>query len=137
MTLFERFLRSAGPSQFARHLLGEQFPKRRHFVAFGPRHLRAGAVMCEIFQPQIESIELVVVAQDVAKRLKLLGLAVGGEPHHFVFITEFQEAQILRDRRIVQSQRMGKGDGPVNFHSVAYPEAAHRAGKVTKAVGRQ
>src|SRR5438876_5642747 len=83
----------------------------------------------EILQTQMEAAELGVMAQDVAKCLKLFGLAIRSHAHHFVFVAESRKAQILCDCRVIQAERMGEGDCAINLHAVAHPEAPHGAGK--------
>ena len=51
---------------------------------------------------------------DLLEFLFILGLAVSGQTHHFVLIAISGEAQILAQRRIVDSQRMRKSDGTLN-----------------------
>src|ERR1043166_7263986 len=39
------------------------------------------------------------------------------QAHHFVFVAEFQESQILGYRAVIQSQRMWECYGPMNIHA--------------------
>src|SRR5690348_6373882 len=134
MTLVERLFQGARGAQFARHFLRKQFPKRGHLVAFGPRHLRAGPMMREIFQAQMEAGELVVVAQNVAKYFKSLRLTVRGQAHHFVFVTELRKAEILRDCGVIQAERVWERDCASDLHPIADPQAPHSACKVAQTI---
>src|SRR2546422_4363896 len=71
-----------------------------------------------------------VRAHDVAESVELLGLPVGGETHHFVFVAEFQEAEILCQRRVIQPERMRKRHGALNFHPRPCTCPPHRAGEI-------
>src|ERR1700688_481739 len=65
----------------------------------------------------------------------MLGLAISAEAHHFVFIAEFQEAEILRDGAVKKPQRVRKRDGAVDIHAAALTNAPHGAGKISEAIG--
>src|SRR5207249_1966516 len=67
-------------------------------------HLASPPLAAETRSPG--RIELGVVAQDVAKCLKLFGLAIRSHAHHFVFVAESRKAQILCDCRVIQAERM-------------------------------
>src|SRR6266478_82295 len=72
---------------------------------------------------------------DVAKLLQKFWLAVSGESHYFVFVTKFQEAEILRHRAVIKSKRMRKRNRSVNFHAPAETRTPHRARKIAQSVG--
>src|SRR5580700_12332103 len=93
--------------------------------------------MREIVEAELEAEIAAVVAEaeDVAEGLEVCGLAVGGEAHHFVLVAEFQEAEILRDRAVIETERMGEDDRAVNAHAVAGAHAPHGAGEIAEAVG--
>src|SRR5256885_9343185 len=90
--------------------------------------------MCEILQSQMETGELVAVAQDVAEGFKLFRLAIRSQAHHFVFVTKLRKAQILRDCGVIQAERVRKWNCAVNLHAVADPQAPHGARKVTETI---
>src|SRR5206468_6378626 len=72
---------------------------------------------------------------DVAKLLQEFGLTVSAEPHYFVFVTKFQEAEILRHRAVIKSKRMRKRNRSVNIHAPAETRTPHRARKIAQSVG--
>ena len=65
----------------------------------------------------------------------MLRLAVSRETHHFVFIAEFQEAEILRHGAVVQAERVGKSDGAVDVHAISAARSPHGTREITEAVG--
>src|SRR5215469_12061019 len=96
--------------------------------------------MREIFQAQPEAKVSTVrtKAHNVAKRFHVFRLAVSGQTHHLVFVGEFQEAEVLRHRAVVQTQRMRKSDGVSNLHAIAPAHSPHRTGKIAETVrGKQ
>ncbi len=104
----------AGPRRFSRY--GEKRrPRTGVLVAVAPGHFRALALMREIFEAEAEGERLVGV-NDAAKFLEKFGLAVRGEAHHFVFVAEFPEAEILRERGVIHSERMRKSDFAERAH---------------------
>ena len=93
--------------------------------------------MGEIVEVQAET-ELAIVgaeAHDIAKGVEILRLAVRSETHHFVFVAEFQEAEILGHGAVVEAEGVGKCDGAINVHAVAAAGAPHGTGEITEAVG--
>src|ERR1700686_2153276 len=107
VALLERLIRTAYRSEVASHFGREQFSKSGGLVGFGPAHFRSGAMMGEVVEAETETVgaRLFVKADDIAKSFKIIGLTVGAKAHHFVFIAEFQEAEILRDSAVKKSQR--------------------------------
>ena len=104
------------------------------FIGVAPGHLRPGAVVLEIFQAQAEA-DAAVGADDAAEFIEIGRLAICGQAHHFVFVAEFAESQILRHRRVVHPQRMREGDRAVNLHAIAVAGAPHGAGEIAQPVG--
>src|SRR5215831_3289614 len=90
----------------------------------------------KVIEPEAEPVAAgaILETHDVAKEFQLFGLSVGGQPHDFVFVAKFQEAKILRDRAVKESQRMRKRNGPFDFHAAAAAGSPHSAGKITEAV---
>src|SRR5258707_10532155 len=90
-------------------------------------------MMREIFQAEAKSGALCMY--DVAKFRQKFRVAVRSEAHHFVFVTEFQKAEILRDRTVIKPQRMRKRDRTVNVHAPFEARAPHRTRKIAQSVG--
>src|ERR1700737_5027188 len=137
MALLERLIRTPHRSEVASQFGREQFAKSGGFVGFRPAHFRSSAMVGEVVEAETETVttRIFVEADDVAKGFKLIGPAIGAEAHHFVFIAEFQEAEILGDGAVKKSQRMRERDGAVNVHAVAVSNAPHGAGKIPEAIG--
>src|ERR1700693_5346540 len=74
-------------------------------------------------------------ADDVAEGFNTIGLAIGTEAHHFVFVAEFQEAEILRDGAVKKAQRVRESNGAVDVHATAVANTPHGAGKIAEAIG--
>src|SRR5262245_11891628 len=92
--------------------------------------------MREISQRQMKSGT--VRMNYLAKLLEKLRFAVRAKPHHFVFVAEFQKSQILRDRAVVESQRMGKRYRSMHVHPPLKSRPPHRTRKIAKPVrGKQ
>src|ERR1700720_1592472 len=89
----ERLFRTAHWPEMASQFGRKKFAERGSFVGFGPAHFGSSAVVGEVVEAEAETVDarIFVEADDVAKRCEMLGLAVGAEAHHFVFIAEFQE----------------------------------------------
>ena len=69
--------------------------------------------MPEIFQGQPEgSVRL--DAHDLAHLCEVIWFAVGRQPHHFVLVAVVGKPDELRQRRIKNSERMGKVNPLVN-----------------------
>jgi len=138
MALLDRFIGLARRcSEKTRHVIGKHFAENGRLVGFGPGHFRAGLVMREVVEAELEAEIAAVVAEpeDVAKGFEVRGLAVGGEAHHFVFVAKFQEAEILGDRAVIEAERMGEGDRAVDAHAIAAARAPHGAGEIAEAIG--
>src|ERR1700722_281445 len=86
-------------------------------------------------EPETVDARVFIEADDVAKGFQMLGLAISAEPHHFVFIAEFQEAKILRDSAVKKSKRMRKRHRAVDVHAAALGDTPHGAGKIAQAIG--
>ena len=91
--------------------------------------------MREEFEAEAEAAALVLVLQDGAEGVEIGRLAVSRQAHHFVFIAVLQEAEILGDRRVVQSERMRKSNCPKDVQAVSPARCPHGAGEVAQAVG--
>jgi len=138
--LLQRFFGSANRSQALRHFIRKHFAERRRLIGFGPGHFRARAVMREVIEPQAEAVPVgaAIKAHDVAKSAELFRVAVSGEPHDFVLVAKFQEAEILRHRAVKQSKRMRECYRPVDPHAVALAGAPHGAREIAESVcGKQ
>src|SRR5487761_902639 len=133
VALFEWLFGRARAAKLLFQERGKQASEHRCLAGLSPCHLRPAPVMSEIAEIQAEADGL-LGAPDSSKFAKICGRAVRGEPHHLVFIAEFQKSEILRHRRIKHSQRMGKGDraGDANPRSLAH--APHRAREIAQAV---
>src|SRR5947207_13488908 len=106
-------------------------------MAFGPGHFRASAVMRKVPKPQAETVAIgaAIKTHHVAKIAELFRVAISGEPHDFVLVAKFQEAEILRHRGVKQPQRMRKSYRPVDPHAVVGAGAPHGARDIAEAVG--
>src|SRR5437879_1331366 len=93
--------------------------------------------MREVPKPQAEAVAVgaMIKAHDVAKSAELFRMAICGEPHDFVLVAKFQEAEILRHRAVKQPQRMRKSHRPIDPHAIAGASAPHGASEIAEAVG--
>src|SRR2546423_4293708 len=140
MPLLKSFFRCTRGTQLPNHSFRKQFAKRGRLVGVRPGHLRPSPVVHEIFESKakIFSASIRVKPHYVPKGFELLRLAVRRQAHHFVFVAKFQESEILRHGRVVQSKGMGKRDGIFNLHAIARTDTPHRAGEITQAIrGKQ
>src|SRR5215475_6901317 len=95
-------------------------------------------MMNEIVQPQIEARLSVLPEQhDLAEFVLELRLAVRSEPHHLVLVAVFPKAQVLRDRRVEETERVREGDRSGNRQFLVTAYAPHRAGEISQSVDRQ
>src|SRR5439155_21665008 len=115
VALLERFFGSANWSQPLGHVPRKHFAERGGLLAFGPGHFRASAVMRKVRQPQAETVAsgAAIKTHHVAKRAELVRVARSGEPHDFVVVAKFQEAEILSHRGVKQTQPKRKSYRPV------------------------
>src|ERR1700675_706103 len=106
VALLERLIRTAHPSEVTSQFGRKQFAESGGFVGFRPAHFRSSAVVDEVVEAETETVGagVFVEAHDVAKGVKLIGPAISAETHHFIFIAEFQEAEILGDGAVKKSQ---------------------------------
>ena len=137
VAILERRFRIARGPQPLRHRLRIHPPERRGLVSFRPTHLRTCAVVNEVMEAETKRgiIRAPVRAHNVSENIELLGLPVGGETHHLVLVAEFQEAEILCQRRVIQPERMRKRHGTLNFHARPCARPPHCAGEITQSVG--
>ncbi len=82
--------------------------------------------MREIFKAEPEG-QRPIGAHDAAKFVQISGLAIGGEAHHFVFIAELPEAEILRERGVIHPQRMRESNFAQSVHVADLRQCAHMA----------
>ena len=122
-----------GPETFF-EIRGEKAAEHRGAVGLAPGHVGALALVREIFQAQAEGKRRVHV-NDAAKFIEEFRLAVGGEAHHFVFVAEFPEAEILRERGVIHAERMRESDFAEVLHARAFAQRPHGAGEIAEAVG--
>ena len=61
--------------------------------------------MREILQSQCKAFT-VTIADDVLKFFNVVGLAVGSESHHLVFVLQRDHSQVPRDQRIQPADRI-------------------------------
>src|SRR5580704_1693814 len=109
MPLFEWFAVLARWAQAFFQIRGEEPAEHWRLICFPPSHIGALALMGEIFKAQPERKRAIGI-NDTSKLVQKFRLAVGRETHHFVLVTEFPEANVLGEGRVVQPQRMGKSD---------------------------
>ncbi len=76
-------------------------------------------------------------AHNFAKSIEKLRRAVSGQAHHFVFISEFPETEILRQRGVIHPQRMRKRGRPVGRKSCARAIRPHRTREIAKPIHRK
>src|SRR5688572_12480344 len=109
MTALDRRTGLSRRPQALLKMIGVEFPD--HWRTFIPGDLGPDFMVNEIIQPQLEARLSVPLQQhDLVEFILELRLAVRSEPHHLVLIAVFPEAQILRNRRIEEAQRMREGD---------------------------
>src|SRR5271165_6500145 len=94
-------------------------------------------MVLEIVKAQAEA-DAAVGVNNFSEFVEVSRLAVRGEAHHFVFVAEFPEAEVLRNRGVIHAERMRKGNGPIDMHAIAAAGTPHGAGEISKAVsGKQ
>src|ERR1051325_4509238 len=92
--------------------------------------------MDEMLEPEVKP-ELAVELHDLLEVVAVLRLAVRAEPHHFVFVAVLPEAQILRQRRVEDSERVRKSDRAIDRELIAASDSPHAAGEISQPVDRQ
>src|ERR1700730_1062607 len=135
VTLLEWFIGTAHRSELASQFRRKQFAQSGGLVGLSPTHFRSGAMVDEVIETKAETVGagIFVKANDVAKGFQMIWPAIGAEAHHFVFIAEFKEPEILRDGAVKKSQRMRKRNGAVDVHAAAAAAAPHGAGNIAEA----
>src|ERR1700693_3598136 len=132
MALLQWLIGTAHGTEVASQFGREQFSKSGSLVGFGPTHLGSGAMVGEVIEAEAKTVGagIFVEAHNVAEAFQLIGLTIGAEAHHFVFIAEFQEAEILSDGAVKKAKRVREGDSAVDLHAAAVSNAPHGAGKI-------
>src|SRR4029077_5093009 len=103
-----------------------------HRLSSVPSHLHTFRVVGEVVQ-----IEPTLILLRPGYPTNLFGkarLAVGGEPHHLVFVPVFWEAEELRKCGIENAQRMREGNRPSDFYSIPSSYTPHHTAEIAEAV---
>src|ERR1700722_3502074 len=103
-------------------------------ICFSPTHVRALALMREIFQAQVER-QRPVGMDDEQKLLQKFRLAVSRQAHHFVFVAEFPEADVLGQRGVIHSQRMREPNFAEWMHFRPFAKRPHATCEISQTVG--
>src|SRR5229473_5031447 len=108
MPLFKRLFGLARQAEPPRHLVRKQLAESGRLVGFCPTHLRASAVMYEVVEskPEIVVPGSRVELHDLTEHSELFRLAVSRQAHDFVLVAELEEAEVLRNCRVIETQRM-------------------------------
>ena len=133
MHLLDRSRRIARRPQALGHIVGEHRAQLGSLVGIAPGHLRAGAMVFEILEPQPEA-DASIGADDAAELVEEGRLAVGAQAHHFVFIAELSKSQVLRDSRVIHTEGMWKRNRPVDVHAIAEAASPHGAGEIAEPI---
>ena len=91
--------------------------------------------MAEEAQVELEGA-VVLRLHDLLHEVDEARLAVGGEPHHLVFVAVVREADELRHRLVEHAERMGEVDAAVDRETAALAQAPGGRREVAEAVDR-
>src|SRR5271155_3193412 len=136
MALLDRLIGLARGAETLFQISRKKAAEDRRAVRFAPGHVRALILMREISEAETEG-ERAVHANDPAKLIEKFRLAVRRQAHHFVFVAEFPEAEVLRERRIVHSERVRKPDISEDVHPRPRARRPHGAREIAKAIRRK
>ena len=89
--------------------------------------------MGEVLKAQPERKRTIGI-NDPAEFVQEFRLAVGCQAHHLILVAEFPEANVLRQRGVIHSERMRKPDFPKCPHFRPFAQGPHGAGKVPQAI---
>ncbi len=89
--------------------------------------------MREVLEAEAEA-EGAIAAKDAAKLGKMRRLAVRRQAHHFEFVAEFPEAEVLGDRAVVHAQGMRESHRAVHLHAITLAGGPHGTGEIAQTV---
>src|ERR1700684_4636893 len=145
---FERGLHACGnaamallewPPLFARgpqplfQVSREKPAQHRCAIRLSPTHVRALGLMREIFQTQAKRKRPIGIYY-LAKFIGKFRFTVSRQAHHLVFVAKLPEADVLRQRGVIHSQRMREPDFSEGAHVRSFAQGPHATGKVTQAI---
>ena len=105
MALFNRLFGFACGAKPHFQVVREQSAENRSRACIAPSHFWALDLVREIVEIQ-PKLHAAIGAHDFAKLIEETRSAIGAEAHHFVFIAEFPEAEILSQGGVVQAKRV-------------------------------
>src|SRR6266700_2808371 len=105
------------------HSGGIHRPENR--LAAGPRHGDPLGLMNEVAEVQPEYSA--AVRDNVADLVYQPRLAISGEPHHFVLISEAVKAEELSECGVEETERVREAHGALNVNPVGGSHAPHGA----------
>ena len=85
--------------------------------------------MLEIVEPQAEAC-VSIGADDTSEFIQVGGLAVGGQTHDLVFVSELAKSEVLRNCRVIHAEGVRKRDRAIDLHVIAAADAPHGAGEI-------
>ena len=90
-------------------------------------------MMAEELEVQFEGA-IALQAHDPTHLLEKLWLAVRRQSHDFVFVAVVRKAEILGERRIKDSERVGEINAAIDPNAVRSSDAPSDAGEITEAI---
>ena len=136
MNFFDRSRRITGRPQALGHEVGIHGAEFGSLSGVAPGHVRARDVMLEIFETQAET-DVSMSSHDAAKFIEISRLAVSGQAHHLVLIAKFFKAEVLRDRGVIQAERVRECNRAGDIHPIAPARSPHGAGEIAQPVRRE